>query len=62
MQAKFKVYLTEKVYAVLKLSLEIPTDQKNLAEALGIGKQEQDNLVGQKLQELLYLMGNSDET
>jgi hypothetical protein len=61
MKSKFKVYLTDQIYAVLKLDLEIPNDQKALAEALGIGKEEQANLVGQEMQSILLLLGNSDE-
>lgn len=61
MKARYKIYLTEQLYAVLTLDLEIPKDQKLLAEALGVGAQEQANLVGQKVNDLLLLLGNGDE-
>lgn len=61
MDYKAKLFLTDKVYAHLKISIVIPTDQVNLAESLGIGEYERNNLVGQKLQELIYLLGNSEE-
>lgn len=61
MQAKYKIYLRDNLYAVLRLSLEIPAAQRDIAEAQGIGKEEQANLVGQKMAELLQLMGSTDE-
>lgn len=61
MHTKIKVYLTDKVYAIMTIKLEIPKDQRNLAESLGIGDYEQNNLIGQQLQTMLALLGNSDE-
>jgi hypothetical protein len=61
MRAKYKVYLTDNVYAVLSLDLSIPKDQQQMAAVTGMSEQEQSNAVGQKLQELLYLLGNTDE-
>jgi len=60
-KAKFKIFLTEKFYAVLTVNLEIPNDQRIVAELTGSNEQEQLNLVGQKMQEILYLLGNTDE-
>jgi hypothetical protein len=61
MKAKFKAYLIDQVYAILSVDITIPKEQKALAESLGITEQEQTNLTGQMLQEILYLLGNSDE-
>ncbi len=61
MKTKLKVYLTEQVYGILSIDLVIPKDQENLAEALGIGKQERENLIGQQMQTTLALLGNSEE-
>lgn len=60
-KAKFKIYLTEKFYAILTINLEIPSEQRAVAELYGSNEQEQQNLVGQKIQEFLYLLGNTDE-
>lgn len=61
MRAKFRIYLTEDLFAVLSLDLSIPFDQGLVADTKGIGRQERENLVGQKMQELLYLLGNTEE-
>jgi len=61
-RVKQKVYLTDQLYAVLTMKLEMPPAQRDLAEALGTGPQEQQNLLGQRMAELLQLMGNTDET
>lgn len=60
-RAKFKLYVTDQVYATVTVAIELSKDQELLAEALGIGKEERANLLGQELQGLLLLMGNSDE-
>lgn len=62
MQAKFKVILPKGIYAVLTLKLELPSQQELLAEAIGIGQEEQKNLLGQYMAELINLLGNTDET
>ena len=61
MKAKYKRYLTDQIYGILTISLDIPKEQKMLAEALGIGDQEQVNLVGQDMQTILSLLGNTEE-
>lgn len=61
MKTKLKLYLTDSVYAVLSVDLSIPKDQKNLAESIGIGEEEQKNLIGQSMQTILLMLGNSDE-
>lgn len=60
-QAKYKIQLRPGLYATLTIKMELPSQQKSIAEAMNIGPQEQDNLMGQKLQEILLLLGNSDE-
>lgn len=60
-QVKLKAQLRPGLYATLTIKLEIPPVQRGIAEGMGIGPQEQDNLMGQKLQEILLLLGNSDE-
>jgi len=61
LKTKLKLYLTDSVYAVLSVDLSIPKDQKNLAESIGIGEEEQKNLIGQSMQTILLMLGNSDE-
>lgn len=61
MPVKYKIYLRENLYAVLKIDLSFPKEQEALADALGIGKQERENLLGQQMTEFLYLLGCSDE-
>ena len=53
--------LTDSISATLTIDLSIPRDQQLVAELYGTGEQEQANLVGQKMQEILALLGNSDE-
>lgn len=61
MKTRFKVYLMDEFYAVLSLDMSIPNGQKEIAQAHGVSEQEQANLIGQKLQELMYLLGNTEE-
>jgi hypothetical protein len=51
----------DEFYAVLSLDMSIPNGQKEIAQAHGVSEQEQANLIGQKLQELMYLLGNTEE-
>lgn len=59
--AKFKVDLGNGIFATLKLSLELSRDQKMKAEIIGIEEEEQKNIIGQELQAIIALLGNSDE-
>ncbi len=65
MKARRRVLLLEsgetQIFADLILDLTIPKDQEVIAEALGSSKQERENLLGQKMQELMDLLGNTDE-
>jgi hypothetical protein len=60
--AKFKVPLREDVYGILKISLTIPASVKARAELIGIGEQEQNNLINQTLAEITQLLGNDEES
>lgn len=65
MKTKRRVLLLEsgetQIFADLTLDLTISKDQETLAEALGSSRQERENLLGQKMQELMDLLGNTDE-
>lgn len=60
-QVTIKRFVTEEVYAVVKISMSFPKDQESLAEALGIRAEERANLIGQDLLYFKALLGNSDE-
>jgi hypothetical protein len=60
-KAKIKLFLTPDIYAVLSISVEIPSGQKAKADIIGISEEEQKNLIGQALNTILALLGNSDE-
>jgi hypothetical protein len=63
-KAKFKTPLNVgniNLYAVITIQVEIPREVELVAEALGVGKQERDNLCGQKLSEMIQLLGNDEE-
>lgn len=61
MKAKIKYYLTDRFFAILTVDISIPADQAATAEANGSDKEEQANLVGQAMQTVQALLGNSDE-
>jgi hypothetical protein len=61
MNDTLKLYLTPDIYAELRVSIKLPKSQAEKAEAIGIGPEEQHNLMDQKLGELLQLLGNTDE-
>lgn len=52
---------SESVVGTLTLSIKMTSKQVETAADQGISGQELQNLVGQRLQELIALLGNSDE-
>ena len=59
-RAKFRTELNG-LSAVVIISVEIPKTVEQLADTLGMYKQERDNLCNQKLTEIIQLLGNDDE-
>ena len=60
MRAKFPYELTPGVYGELTIALDVPKSVRLALGAKGYGEQEIDNLVGQKYQELLTVLGLDD--
>jgi hypothetical protein len=60
-KAKFKTPLVEGIYAIITIDVSIPSQVELVAEAIGVGKAERDNLCNQKLSEMIQLLGNDDE-
>lgn len=64
-KAKFKTPINEdrfpSLYATITVVVEIPKNLELVADALGVGKEERENLCGQKLAEIIQLLGNDEE-
>jgi hypothetical protein len=60
-KAKFKTPLVGNINAIVTIDVSIQKGVEPVAEAMGIGKEEQDNLCGQKLSEIIQLLGNDEE-
>jgi hypothetical protein len=64
MKARFRIELlgNPKLMGVLHIDVSVPKETQAVALALGIGEEEQKNLVGQRLQEVIQLIGlDSDD-
>jgi hypothetical protein len=60
MRAKFPYELAPGVYGELTIALDVPKSVRLALGARGYGEQEIENLVGQKYQELLTVVGLDD--
>lgn len=60
-KVKLKVPLYQSIYGVLILSLDVSSQQADMAEILGISRDELENLINQQMTEFLLLLGNTDE-
>lgn len=45
----------------LTISLELPKNVSALAEMIGVGKEEQENLLGQALAEIAQMLGDDSQ-
>lgn len=61
MRAKFRIQLSEKVIGTLTLSLDVPQNIRQTVEVIGVGKQEIENLVGQKFKEIVDILALEEE-
>lgn len=59
-KAKFPIQLLENptIMGTLEIGISLPKNTQLLASALGIGAEEQANITGQKLQEVIQLLGH----
>lgn len=60
MTAKHQYELDEGVVGRLTISLDVPKSEREILKIKGYGDQEIDNLIGQKYQEILYVLGLTD--
>lgn len=61
MKLKRRLRLAENIYATLTVDVSMTEAQKLVAEANGMGREEQHNAMDQKMGELADLLGNTDE-
>ena len=61
MNGKYRISLSPELEAVIKISLEVPTNERSLAALRGYGPQEVDNLLGQKFQEIIDFFNLADQ-
>lgn len=60
-KAKFKIKLTNQVYGILTVTVEMNADQREVAETtFGMTEEECNNVLNQKLSEFIQLLGYDD--
>lgn len=59
-KAKFKTPIFEGVHAVVTISVDIPKEYTAALDVVGVREEERENLLRQRLAEILALLGSDD--